>query len=66
MLVKMFVKSGGYLTPMDRTVDELEREINAWLGANPGVRVLQVKQSATGGSLEPCKLVVSIWYDSGA
>ena len=65
MLVKVFVKSSGTFATVGRTATKLEREINAWLKANPGIRVVQTKQSSSGGSLDPAKLWVSIWYEPG-
>jgi hypothetical protein len=63
MIVKMFAKSGGYFTSLQSTVTALEREINDWLKGNPGIRMVAIKQSASGGSLEPSKVVVSVWYE---
>ena len=63
MIVKMFAKSAGYFTSLETTVKALERDVNAWLQANPGIRVAEIQQSSSGGSLEPSKVVVSIWYE---
>ena len=65
MLVKMFARASGHFTSVGRAATKLEREINAWLEANPGIRVVQMKQSSSGGSFEPSKLWVSIWYEPG-
>ena len=42
---------------------KLEGEVNAWLADHPGVRVILVKQSSCGGSAEPSKHVVTVWYE---
>ncbi len=41
----------------------LEDEINSWLQANPDIKIVDIKQSSCGGSLEPSITVVSIWYE---
>ena len=41
----------------------LEAEINAWLALNPKVIVKEVKQSMAGGSWQPAKLIISVWYE---
>lgn len=46
--------------PLDCGVDA---EINIWLAANPDIVVKNIKQSMTGGSWLPAKLVISIWYE---
>ena len=65
MLAKMFGKSVGYFTTTHKAAWQLEGEINAWLKANPGIRVVQIRQSSNAGSLEPSKVWVSIWYEPG-
>ena len=42
---------------------ELEKEINQWLAENPNIKIVDIKQSASGGSLHVTKLFVSIWYE---
>ncbi len=44
----------------------VETQINEWLAANPDITVKNIKQSMTGGSWMPAKLVISIWYESYA
>ncbi len=45
-----------------------EAEINAWLQQNPGIRVVDIKQSASGGSFADSLWLISVWYqeDAGA
>ena len=63
MLAKLFAKSNGFLSSVAKTATQLEGEINAWLKENPGIRIVQIKQSSNGGSLDPSKLWVSILYE---
>ena len=41
----------------------LEQEISAWLEANSGISIVEIKQSCSGGFLEQPKTVISIWYE---
>ncbi|HEX5693918.1 MAG TPA: hypothetical protein VFY00_04770 [Arenimonas sp.] len=45
---------------------EFEASINAWLGANPGIEIRHVQQSACGGSLGPALWLISVWYEKAA
>ena len=43
---------------------ELESEIQEWLSKNPDIKVHDIKQSMSGGSLAaPPKVIVSIFYE---
>jgi hypothetical protein len=42
----------------------LEDEVNAWLGENPNIKVIDIRQSASGGSYSPSSLSISIWYEA--
>ncbi len=44
-------------------LSHLEQEISAWLEANPGISINDIKQSCAGGFLEQPKIVISIWYE---
>jgi hypothetical protein len=44
----------------------MEDAINAWLAQNSRVRIVDVKQSATGGSLAPSLWLLSVWYEDPA
>jgi hypothetical protein len=43
-----------------------EDQINAWLRENPRIKVLDIKQSATGRSFNPSLWLISIWYEDRA
>ena len=47
-------------------VIELEDEVNAWLEQNPKIRIINVKQSSNGVSMQNTKLFFSIWYEEAA
>ena len=42
---------------------ELETEINTWLSQNPKIKVVDIKQSASGGSYNPSLWLISVWYE---
>jgi len=62
MQVKIFSKCGGYFSKLSHIASQLEQEVNAWLEVHPGINIVDIKQSSTGGSLEPAKHIISIWY----
>ena len=45
---------------------ELEKEINNWLKEHPGIKIVDMKQSTSGGSLHVTKLFISVWYEEAA
>ena len=46
---------------------EIEAAINEWLASQPGIRIVQVQQTATGLSgLGSQFLYVTVWYDENA
>lgn len=44
---------------------DLEAEINIWLSENPRIKVVDLKQSASGGSFSPSLWLISVWYEEG-
>ena len=64
MTVKVFADPKGlYLRRWTKSLLYLEEEINAWLEANPGIRIVHIKQSCCGGDLSGPKTVISVWYE---
>jgi hypothetical protein len=64
MRAKIFAKSSGPFGSLADAAQKLEPELNAWLESNPGVRVIQVQQSATaGGIFIPDQLVITVLYE---
>jgi hypothetical protein len=57
MKMKLFGKEGS------KEALGLEEEVNAWLAQHPQIKIIDVKQSASGGSLNDTKLYISVWYE---
>ena len=66
MKVKLFVKDKSAFRRWGRFVGELEAEVNAWLAANPGIKIVHITQSSNGGSFDTSKVFLSVWYEEGA
>lgn len=64
MKVKIFSKSAGYFSRLSTASDLLEQDVNAWLERHPTINVYDITQSSCGGSVEPSKHVISIWYET--
>ncbi|MFC2166399.1 hypothetical protein ACFLQZ_00360 [Acidobacteriota bacterium] len=45
---------------------ELEKEINNWLKEHPSIKIVNIQQSSSGGSLHVTKLFISVWYEDVA
>ena len=54
MQVKLF--NGG-------NARDLEAEINAWLRGNSQIRIVDIRQSASGGSFAESLWMISVWYE---
>ncbi len=53
--------------PYVANAGEIEAAINDWLAARPGIRVVQVQQSATGTSgIGNQFLYLTVWYEENA
>jgi hypothetical protein len=63
MKMKLFGKEN---TKKGLMVLDLEKEINKWLEEHPGIKIMDIKQSASGGSLHVTKLFISVWYEEPA
>ena len=63
MKMKLFGKEN---TKKGLIVLELEKEINNWLEEHPNIRIVNIKQSSSGGSLHVTKLFISVWYEEVA
>ncbi len=44
----------------------IEPEVNDWLAAHPAIEVIDIRQSSSGGSMEPSAVAVSIWHEEGS
>ncbi len=58
MKMKLFGKEGS------KKIFELEEEVNTWLEQNPKIKIIDIRQSASGGSLHDTKLYISVWYEN--
>ena len=65
MKVKLFSKNDPLRRKGKNQLD-LENEINVWLEENPTIKVVDIKQSASGGSFNPPTLFISLWYEESA
>jgi hypothetical protein len=63
MKTKLFLLKKSYLSRSRGFGARVEREINDWLEAHPKIKIVDIVQSASGGSMEPMTLVISIWYE---
>ncbi|MHC4544597.1 MAG: hypothetical protein ACYTDW_03575 [Planctomycetota bacterium] len=41
----------------------LEDEINTWMTENRNIKVVDIKQSSSGGSFSPSSVCISLWYE---
>ncbi len=57
MKMKLFGKSGS------KQISGLEEEVNTWLARHPDIKIIEIKQSASGGSLHETLLHISVWYE---
>ncbi|MBT4154357.1 MAG: hypothetical protein ACKVH5_01090 [Fidelibacterota bacterium] len=62
MKVKLFSKCGKYFGKSN-TADRLEEDVNLWLENQSGIKIVEIKQSSCGGSMEPGQHLISVWYD---
>jgi hypothetical protein len=70
MKVKLFWMNnplmGGPLVVIDKNARALEDQINAWLSENARIKIIDIKQSASGGSFFSALWFISVWYEDGA
>jgi len=64
MKVKIFSKCGGYFSKLSKISSNLEQEINTWLESHPEIKIIEIKQSSCGGSADPAKHIISVWYET--
>lgn len=41
----------------------LDDEINTWLTQNPNIKVVDIKQTSSGGSFSLSSVCISLWYE---
>jgi hypothetical protein len=64
--VKLFVRDKSPFGRWSRFLAALEDEVNAWLAANPGIKIVHITQSSNGGSFDSSKVFLSVWYEESA
>ncbi len=69
MKVKIFSKRKGskfssIFQKLSEILSLIEQDINAWLESHPNIKIIEIKQSSCGGSLEPSIHIISIWYET--
>ena len=65
MKVKLFWKNAP-VGNGDKNARAFEDEINAWLSENSRIKIVDLKQSSSGGSFGLSLWFVSVWYEEGA
>ena len=65
MKVKLFLKT-SQLGIGNKHAGAFEEEINAWLSEHPRIKIVDVRQSSSGGSFGPSLWFVSVWYEEVA
>lgn len=63
MKMKLFFSKKGSFEMGDVFTDKVQTEINTWLHENPGIEIVDIRQSTGGGSFEQVTIVTSIWYE---
>ena len=58
MKEKLFGKEGS------KKIFDLEEEVNTWLEQHPNIKIVDIRQSASGGSFADTKLYISAWYEN--
>ena len=66
MKVKLFVQDKSPFRRWSRFLAQLEDEVNTWLAANPGIKIIHITQSSNGGSFDTSKVFLSVWYEECA
>ena len=62
MKMKIFESNANF--KIDRkSLDAMEIQVAEWLKENPSIKVVDIKQSAAGGSSGPLQLFISVWYE---
>ncbi len=69
MQFKLFIKANPLARKGENHV-ALERDINIWLNENPGVKIIHIAQSASGGGggagsvyAIGSAIYISVWYE---
>ena len=61
--MKFFMRGGYVGSYKPEHHPELEDEANTWLERNPSIKVMDIKQSSSGGSWVKPQLFIAILYE---
>jgi hypothetical protein len=61
--VKLFMQDKSPFRRWGSYLAALEDQVNAWLAAQPGIRIVHITQSSNGGSFDTSKVFISVWYE---
>jgi hypothetical protein len=65
MKMKLFETNANFKIDQ-KSLDELEVRVAEWFKENASIKVVDIKQSASGGGAGPMQLIVSVWYEPAA
>lgn len=65
MKVKLFWKNAP-IGNGDKNAHAFEDEINAWLSEHQRIKIVDIRQSSSGGSFGSSLWFVSVWYEEVA
>ena len=72
MKVKLFWKNKPlssarfFSANWDQNAQVLEEEINQWLRDHSDIKIIEIRQSASGGSFAPSLWLISVWYEESS
>lgn len=64
MRVKLFMRGGHTGSYKSQHHRKLEDEVNNWLEQNPNIKVVDIKQSASGGSFTRPQYFITVVYET--
>jgi hypothetical protein len=71
MRVKLFLKDDPlgprrWQSAQQHNALDFENEMNEWLKMNPNVKIVEIKQTASGGSFGAPLWWISVWYEESS
>ena len=61
MKSRIFFRKQSWLGSSADFSRDIELEVNDWLATHPAIKVVDIKQSSSGGGMEPS--AISIWQE---
>ena len=62
MRLKIFSQRGSFWS-WSLDVPKLETEVASWLGANPAVKVREIRHDVLSSALMPPQIIISIYFE---